>query len=281
MAASSCCDYVPLLITIPGVIRYIAAAGPRQKNSCPHHPPGLWRDWHRRQNCNKLLLRVGAASDRARGPGGDRDVRPLHHHLSRHPRRRQSRPVPGVPGPGLLGGLRRLARQVPQPVPGPQGHRPADPELGQRAPLGRRGAGRRGGRGAVPQHHPALLPELRAVRPSTVARGLPPPPGGHPRPQPLVRRLRGRVPRAAGGHRPDLPQRHRPRHRGRPLDQGARLAGRGPAAQRPAGRQVDQAASSPRLRPVVGRVPGARHPDQQSRRHRLPRVRRARRRRRC
>ena len=40
-----------------------------------------------------------------------------------------------------------------------------------------------------------------------------------------------RVPRAARRRRPDLPQRHRRRHRGRALDQGERPARRHPAAR--------------------------------------------------
>ena len=96
---------------------------------------------------------------------------------------------------------------------------------------------------------------------------------GHPGPQPLAGRLRRRVPGAAGRHRPDLPQRHRRRHRGRALDQGARPAGRRPDPQHPAGREVDQAPAPPRLRPAVGGLPGARRAGQQPRRHRLAGVR--------
>ena len=48
------------------------------------------------------------------------DARPLHDHLGRLPRRRQPRAVPRVPRPGVPRRLRRLARQVQEPVQGPR-----------------------------------------------------------------------------------------------------------------------------------------------------------------
>ena len=96
---------------------------------------------------------------------------------------------------------------------------------------------------------------------------------GHPRPQPLAGRLVQPVPRAAGRHRPDLPQRHRRRHRRRQVDQGAQPAWRPPPPQHPARRHVDEAALRPGLRPAVGGDRGPRDADPRPRRHRCARLR--------
>ena len=105
------------------------------------------------------------------------------------PRRRQPRAVPRVPRPGVPRRLRRLARQVQEPVQGPR-RRPPLAQLGQRDAQRPAGGRRRRRRGHLPEHRAAVLPELRAVRPAAQARGVRAPPRRHPRPQPLARRLR-------------------------------------------------------------------------------------------
>ena len=72
--------------------------------------------------------------------------------------------VPRVPRPGVPRRLRRVARQVQEPVQGPARHRPARPQLGRRDAQRRAGGRRRRRRGRVPEHGAAVLPELRAVR---------------------------------------------------------------------------------------------------------------------
>ena len=153
---------------------------------------------------------VGHRSRRRRGSDDRSDRRALHDHLGRLPRRGQPQAVPRVPRPPVPRRLRRLARQVQEPVPRPRRH-PALPQLGQRDAQRPAGGRRHRGRGRVPQHRAAVLPELRAVRPAAEARGLRAPARRHPGPQPVARRLVRRVPRAARRHRPDLPQRRRRR----------------------------------------------------------------------
>ena len=167
-----------------------------------------------------------------------------------------------------------MAQQVQEPVQGPPRHERPRPQLGQRAPLERRGARRRRRRGDLPEHGAAVLPELRAVRGTAEARGLRAPPRRHPRPQPLAGRLLRRVPGAARRHRADLPQRRRRRDRRREVVPGARPARRRPAPERPARRALGQAPLRPVLRPALGGVPGPRDRGRQPRRHRLPRLRR-------
>ena len=77
-----------------------------------------------------------------------------------------------------------------------------------------------------PNTVPAVLSELRAVRPAAQARRVRAPPGRHPGAQPLAGRLLRRVPRAARRYRADLPQRPRRRAGGRQVDRGARPAWR-------------------------------------------------------
>ena len=126
----------------------------------------------------------------------------------------------------------------------------------------------------VPPFFPAFV--LFAGPPK--AGGLRAPAGRHARPQPVAGRLLRPSPRAPRRHRPDLPQRHRRRDRGRHLDQGARPARRGVAADDPARREVGSAPVRPRVRPAVGGAAGSRHPGAPPRRHRLARLRAARRR---
>ena len=190
----------------------------------------------------------------------DRDEHYIDH-LGRLPRRRIAQGLPRVPRPRVPRGLRRLARQVQEPVQGP-GRQPAAAQLGQRDAQLPAGGGRHRRRGRVPEHGAAVLPELRAVRQAADARGVPAPPRRRARPQPLARRLVRRVPGAPRRRRPDLPQRHRPRHRGHHVDQGARPARRHPPAEHRARREVGEAALRPRVRPGVGGVPGPRHPGQ-------------------
>ena len=152
-------------------------------------------------------------------------------------------------------------------------HRSARPQLGRRAARRRPAGRRRRRRGALPQHRAALLPGLHPLRRAAQGGGLRPPPGRPPGPQPLDGRLLRPPARAAGRHRPDLPERHRPRDRGRHLDQGARPAGRRAAPDDRAGREVGAAALRPRVRPALGRVPGPRHPGAPARRHGLARLR--------
>ena len=71
-----------------------------------------------------------------------------------------------------------------------------------------------------------------------------PPAGRHPGAQPLDGRLLRPPSRAARRHRPDLPQRHRRRDRGRHLDQGARPARRRAAPDHRARREVGASRST-------------------------------------
>ena len=179
--------------------------------------------------------------------------RPLHDHLVGLPRRRQPRDLPRVPHQGMAGRVRRLAREVLQPVPRPAGRR-AEPQLGRRASRRRPPRRRHRRRSHVSQHGPAVLPHRRGDRRGTDARQLRASPRRHPRAQPLAGRLLQRATGPARRARADLPQRHRRRGRRHPLGQGAR------AAQHPAARGRAQLASRPavraRVRPGVARVRG-------------------------
>ena len=154
---------------------------------------------------------------------------------------------------GVRRRLRRVARQVQEPVEGPARHQPARAQLGRRAPQRRPGGGRRRRRGDLPEHGAAVLPELRALRRRRRSAedyehrraGI----QAHNR---WLVDFCSPLPRAARRHRPDLPQRHRRRHRGREVDQGARPARRRPAAEHPARREVGEAALRPGVRPAVG-----------------------------
>ena len=151
---------------------------------------------------------------------------------------------------------------------------PALPQLGQRDAQRPAGGRRRRRRGRLPQHGAAVLPQLRAVRPAAQARRVRAPAGRHPGPQPLARRLVRRVPRAPRRHRPDLPQRHRRRHRGRPL--GSRSTACAAACccpTIPPDVDLGEAALRPELRPPLGRARGARAPGQRARRHRRAQLR--------
>ena len=156
---------------------------------------------------------------------GDGNGRPLHDHLGRLPRRGEPRDLPLVPGGEVRRRLRRLARQVQEPVPRPPGRWPR-PQLGQRAPACRPARGRPGRRGAVPQHRSPVLPELRAVRAPAAPRPARAPTGRDPRAQPMVGRLVRRAPERTRRDRSDLPQRRRRGRQGPPLHQGARPARR-------------------------------------------------------
>ena len=114
---------------------------------------------------------------------------PLHDHLVGHARRREPRDVPRVPRPGVPRGLRRVAREVQEPVEGPARHRPARPQLGRRPPRRRPARRRCRRRGHLPQHRAAVLPGLRAVRGAAEARGVRAPARRSPGAQPLARRL--------------------------------------------------------------------------------------------
>ena len=136
---------------------------------------------------------------------------------------------------------------------------------------------RRGGRGRLPQHRAALLPGLRAVRRPAEGGGLHPPPGRHPRPQPVDEGLLRPSARAPRRHRPVLPQRHRRRPRGHHLDRRERPARRRAVPDGRPRREVGEAPLRPRLRPDLGPHPGPRHPAEPPLGHRLARLRHVRR----
>ena len=77
-----------------------------------------------------------------------------------------------------------------------------------------------------------------------------------------------------GRHRPDLPQRHRRRHRRRPLDQGPRSPRRAPPSQCRTRCHVGPTALRPRVRPTLGGHLGPRDARQRPRRHGRPGLRR-------
>ena len=119
-----------------------------------------------------------------------------------------------------------------------------------------------------PNTVPAVLPQLRAVRPAAPRRRVRAPPGRHPRPQPLDGRLVRAVPRSPRRHRADLPQRRRRGASRRPVDPRQRAARRRADLGHPARRRLREAAVRPDLRPDLGAVRRARPPGQQPRRHR-------------
>ena len=163
-----------------------------------------------------------------------------------------------------------------------QRHRPARPQLGQRAAqLASRRPTASSAR-CLPQHRAAVLPELRAVRRAAEARGVRAPARRHPRPQPLAGRLRApSTPSAApASARSSSTTSTTPSTTC--MDQGARPARRRPARRTiPPDVDVGEAAVRPRLRPAVGGVRGPRRPGQRARRHRLARLRPVPGRRRC
>ena len=113
-------------------------------------------------------------------------------------------------------------------------------------------------RGRVPEHGPAVLPELRPLRPAADGRRVRAPARRHPRPQPLAGRLVRPLPGAPRRDRPDLPQRRRRRDRRRQVDQGARSARRCAHLRGRARHRLHQAALRPGLRPAVEGVRGPR-----------------------
>ncbi len=128
------------------------------------------------------------------------------------------------------------------------------PQLGQRAPPGRARGRRRGGRGHLPQHHPAVLPPGLARAPA--ARGQRRRPraavGGAAGAQPLAGRLLRGDARPSRRHRPDPAARPR-RRGGRGAVGGRRRADRRRAAARSAAGIGSRPALRARLRAALGR----------------------------
>ena len=184
--------------------------------------------------------------------------RPLHDHLGRLPRRGSHAMYREYLDQGLPRRLRRVAQQVQEPVQGPARHDLRVRNWDNERRNARPGARRRRRRGHLPQHRPAVLPELRALRPPAEARRVRAPARRHPRPQPLARRLVQRVPRAARRHRPDLPQRRRRRDRRRRWIKEHGLRGGILLPNVAARRHVGEAALRPVLRPAVGGLRGPR-----------------------
>ena len=126
-----------------------------------------------------------------------RPPRPLHRRLRRRPCRRRHPGLPAVPGQPLARRVRRLGGRVREPLRRPhRAHRL--PQLGQRPAPGRDRVRRHRGRGAVPQHGPALLRRGQPGRPAADAGGLRAALGRRPGAQPLAGRLL-RPARRAGG----------------------------------------------------------------------------------
>ena len=168
--------------------------------------------------------------------------------------------------------LRRLAREVQEPVPRPAGRRPG-PQLGRRPPHRRPRGRRHRRRGRVPQH--------RAARSSRASSSSPAP----PTPDEYEHRLAGI--RAHNRWMADCCARFPERRagigqiflndvddaiEGRPVDQGARPARRRAHLVDPARRRLREAAVRPGVRPAVGAVRGPRRPGEQPRRHRAART---------
>ena len=140
------------------------------------------------------------------------------------------------------------------------------PQLGQRPPARGDGVAGPRGRGAVPEHDPAVLRAEQPHRARADRRRLRAPVGRRAGAQPLARRLlRGRA-RPARRMRAGVPQRPRRHARRDPLGEGehARVR-RHPAAERPA-ELAAAAAVGPALRAAVGAVRGARRRVQHPRR---------------
>ena len=119
------------------------------------------------------------------------------------------------------------------------------PQLQQRPPHRRARGRRRRGRGAVPQHHPAVLPVGEPRGAATVAGGVRAAVGRAEGAQPLDGRLLRGGPGPARRHRADHAERRRRRRRRDPLGQGRRPHRRDPAARRPARRAGAAAALPP------------------------------------
>ena len=181
------------------------------------------------------------------------ETRPVHDHLGRRPCRRQPRSVPRVP--------RRIAAStefdewrsaIQEPVPRPPGRR-SHAQLGQRTSHPRARRRRRGGRGGLPEHDPAVLPHWIGDRPgarlrtSTSAGAWP---GSTPTTDGSSSSAR-RLPPGASGLAQILLNDRRRRTRRRAVGQGSRPRRRA-AARRLARHAVDRAAVLAALRPALG-----------------------------
>jgi hypothetical protein len=89
----------------------------------------------------------------------------LHDHLGRHARRRNHATYREYLDPQYSATSTR-AQQVQEPVLRPARHQRPHPQLGRRAPHGRRRARRHRRRGDLPEHRPAVLPDLRPGPPA-------------------------------------------------------------------------------------------------------------------
>ena len=126
-----------------------------------------------------------------------------------------------------------------------------------------------------PNTVPPFFPSFVLFAGAAEARGLRAPPGRHPGPQPVDGRLLRALPGAARRHRADLPQRHRRRHRGRDVDQGARPARRrAPAHVAPDVKWV-KPLYDPDYDPLWAVLQDLDIPVNAARRHRLTRLRHA------
>ena len=176
-----------------------------------------------------LTGRAALAAPRARRLGALRTVReaavtmcraPLRDRERRRTLRGERRGLQALPGAQVPRRLRRLGGAVREPVRRPR-RRHRVPLVGQRPPPGGARIRWRGGRGAVPQHGPAVLPVGQPARASADCRGVRAALGRRAGAQPLARRLLLACARPPRRHRADLPQRHRRRARRDPLGEGS------------------------------------------------------------
>ena len=120
-------------------------------------------------------------------------------------------------------------------------------QLGERHPSGAHEPRGHRGRGGVPQHGAAVLPERHHHRARTAERGgVPLPVGGDQGPQPVAGRLLRAAARAAGGTGPGLRRRPRRRDHRNALGERGRAGGRAHPGRR-------RRTVRPAIRPVVGR----------------------------
>ena len=117
---------------------------------------------------------------------------------------------------------------------------------------------RRRGRGDLPEHRSAVLPELRAVRAAADRDEYELRHAGVQAHNRWLADFVAERPETPGRDRPDLPQRPRRRDRRRRLVQGARPARRRPGCAAAADVQLAEAALRPVLRPAVEGLRGPR-----------------------
>ena len=184
---------------------------------------------------------------------GHVDDGPLHDHLGRQPRRREPRDVPRVPRPEVPRRLRRLAQQVQEPVQGPARHRPAASATGTTsAATPTRTRDGIVGEVIFPNTVPPFFPSFVLFAGAADARGVRAPPRRHPAHNRWLVDFCGEFPeRRAGIGQIFLNDVDDAIDDVKWIKEHG-LRGGVLAPERPARREVGEAALRPGLRPAVG-----------------------------